>query len=91
MTCPLDDNAADQSPRYPRALCPSCIADAVDLGGRQVLLGNVAMSGGFVARHRDDDSECEQVTATGQVLVRGHRCYAGEHRFGGIVIEPADA
>jgi hypothetical protein len=56
-----------------------------------VTFSNVALSGGFIAHHRDDGSICHQVTEDGRVLVAGVACAAGEARFGGTVVQPACA
>jgi hypothetical protein len=60
-----------------------------DEAGRPVTMGNVAMSGGFVAHHRDDGSVCEQLGEMGGVvLVDGVRYRASEAHMGGVVVNP---
>jgi hypothetical protein len=87
--CPHCAGRAYQDARYPRALSAACSARTTDLGGRSVVFGNVSLSGGFAARHRDDDSACEQVTADGRVLIDGLEYRAGEAHMGGCVVNPA--
>jgi hypothetical protein len=77
-----------QNARYPRALCHACDLRATDLAGRPVTLGNVSLSGGFAAFHRDDESPCDQVTNDGRVLIDGVEYRAGEAHMGGCVIQP---
>jgi hypothetical protein len=86
--CPHCDGPAYQDARYPRALCPACSARTTDLADRPVSFGNVSMSGGFAARHRDDESACDQVTADGRVLIDGVEYRAGEAHMGGCVVNP---
>lgn len=86
--CPVCDGPAEQSRRYPRALCMPCVARATDLTGRPVLMQNTSVGGGFVALCRDDRSCCQQVTDDGRVLIDGVEYFASEHYFGGIVVRP---
>ena len=86
--CPHCAGPAHQDARYPRALCSSCSDRTTDLAGRAVTFSNVSMSGGFAARHRDDESACEQVTADGRVLIDGLEYRAGEAHMGGCVVNP---
>jgi len=53
-------------------------------------MANAGLGGRFPARHRDDDTECEQVTADGRVLIDGVGYRADEARFGGIVVQPEE-
>lgn len=85
--CPIDAAALTASARYPAAVCRPCAEAAVDLAGRPVTMGNIDMTGGFAATHRDDGSPCEQVTGDGRVVVRGVPCRAEEARFGGFVVQ----
>jgi len=87
--CPRCRRPAQQTPRYPQALCEACARAATDLAGRPVALLNEGMSGGFLAQHGDDGSRCEQVTRDGRVLIGGMEFRAEEARFGGTVVQPA--
>jgi hypothetical protein len=54
-------------------------------------MGNVAMSGGFAAHHRDDGSVCALLgDLGGVVLVDGARYRASEAHMGGVVVNPLD-
>lgn len=82
-SCPLCGAAMRFDPRYPRAVCPQCAAQARDSSGRLLDFYNEGLSGGFVALIR----------ATGEpypsheCFINGARCRADEARFGGIVIQ----
>lgn len=74
-------------PRYPRAVCSQCAAQACDVQGRPLDFYNEGMGGGFYAVMRESglpypSHEC---------FIRGRRCYADEARFGGIVIQIVEA
>lgn len=91
--CPHDGNPAQQSPRYPKALCEACIDRATDLAGRPIRMGDAdfdrgLLGLGFLAIHADDGTECEQVTADGLVLIDSVRYWACEGHFGGVVVQP---
>jgi hypothetical protein len=86
--CPHCDGPAHQDARYPRALCAACSALTTDLAGRPVTFFNVSFSGGFAARHRDDESACAQVTDDGRVLIDAVEYRAGEAHMGGCVVNP---
>jgi hypothetical protein len=86
--CPHCDGPAYQDARYPQALCAPCSARTTDLAGRPVTLDNESVSGGFLSHHRDDATECEQVTRDGRVLIDGVEYRAGEAHMGGCVVVP---
>jgi len=86
--CPHDGTSTAQPERYPQALCSGCVDRATDLAGRAVAMHNTSLYGGFAARHVDDGSPCEQVTADGAVLVDGRPYRGAEARYGGVVVEP---
>lgn len=88
--CPSCAGPATQTKRYPHALCATCTGRATDLSGRPVAMSNVSLSGGFIARHRDDETVCDQVTTDHRVLIDGLEFRAGEARFGGIVVRPTE-
>jgi len=85
--CPICGAPVIAPARYPRRLCPACVMEATDSRGRPLRFGNMDASGGFEARYADDgtlydDHEC---------FVRGIRCRAEEHHFGGVVVQPITA
>jgi hypothetical protein len=69
-------------------LCRGCVDRAADAEGRSVSLFNTSLSGGFLAQHRDDGSECASVTRSGIVFIDAVAFDAAEARFGGIVVRP---
>lgn len=82
--CPICGAPVLASPRYPRQLCPACVLEATDARGRSIRFANTGFSGGLEARYSDDGS----IHTGSECLVRGVRCRAEEHRFGGIVVQP---
>lgn len=81
--CPVCGAPVVLSPRYPRQLCRACVLEAADANGRALRFGNTCFGGGFEARYADDRTPY----ASDECFVRGLRCQAGEHRFGGIVVQ----
>ncbi len=72
------------SPRYPRAVCSQCAAQARNEQGELLAFYNETLSGsGFRAVVR----ETGEPHASHMCYIRGIRCYADEARFGGIVIQ----
>jgi hypothetical protein len=83
--CPICGSPVHHWDRYPDQLCEACVAQAVDAAGRPLRFGNLHFGGGFQAIHADDGTPHEGH----ECFVRGIRCHADEHRFGGIVVQPA--
>jgi hypothetical protein len=81
--CPTCGAPASGAPRYPRCSCPACMFEVTDAQGRALSLWNVDATGGFEARYADgtryEGHEC---------WIRGVRCWADEHYFGGVVVQP---
>ncbi len=84
--CPLCGAATPFAPRYPRAVCPQCAAQACDSQGRPLAFYNEGMGGGFYAILR----ESGQPYPSHESFIRGRRCYAEEARLGGILIQVVD-
>src|SRR5262245_10303291 len=84
--CPICGAPSSMSSRYPRPLCPACVREATDAGGRALRFFNTGTGGGFEARHDDGTPH-----AGHECFVRGVRCRADEHYFGGIVVQPIEA
>jgi hypothetical protein len=82
--CPTCGSPVWGGPRYPHKLCPACVLEATDPRGRSLRFANLDLCGGLEARYTDDGSLYEGQ----ECLVRGVRCRADEHRFGGIVLQP---
>jgi hypothetical protein len=85
--CPVCGAPAPTSSRYPRRLCPACVLEASDEGGRPLRFTNTDASGGLEARYADDGTRYSGETC----FVRGVPCRAAEHHFGGIVVQPIGA
>lgn len=85
--CPICRTALPELSRYPRYVCEACTSCAVSAEGRPLAFGNVGRSGGYVAQYTDTGALYESHAC----WIDGIRCYAGESRFGGIVIEVDDA
>ena len=86
-TCPIcGATGLRYSPRYPDYVCRDCVTRAVSAEGRLLSFSNVSLSGGFLARHRDDGTTHDSHVC----FIDGHRCWADEARFGGIVVQPGD-
>ncbi|MBP6738647.1 MAG: hypothetical protein KA146_01595 [Leptospiraceae bacterium] len=73
--------------RYPNYLCEGCSSRAVSKNGRTLLFENIDLSGGFSAFYADTREEYEQKHIC---YVDSKKCWADEHKFGGIVIETID-
>jgi len=87
--CPICGAPVETWERYPNLLCVCCGALARDAEGRRMRFRNETMlAAGFIAEV-DDDGVWRRV-ASGACWVNGRRCVAGEHRFGGIVVQLVD-
>jgi len=84
QTCPICHKSVPPSARYPRYLCEECAARAKSKDGRSLKFSNIDMSGGFTAEYTDTSESYP----SHECYVDGIQCYAVEHRFGGIVIQP---
>jgi hypothetical protein len=84
VACPVCSAPALASPRYPRRLCPACVAEAADPEGRRLVFGNADLSGGLEAKYAD----IGETYAGDLCLVRGIRCRAQEGKFGGVIVQP---
>ena len=82
--CPICGAPGPSSPRHPRRLCPACVLEATDAGGRPLRCFNTHLSGGLAGRYVDDGTPYPGDTC----FVRGVPCRGAEAHFGGIVVEP---
>lgn len=74
-------------------LCNSCAALAQDEQGRPMRFSNeTRLAAGFIAEVDDKGTWHRVDTPTYEATcwVKGRRCLAGEHRFGGIVLQTVD-
>jgi hypothetical protein len=83
--CPLCGVGQSASSRYPDYICATCVADAKDDMGRSVDFQNTAMSGGYEAVCINTG----QTSSSHRCFIRGIECYAGEAKFGGVVVTPS--
>ena len=84
--CPICASALEPMSRYPRYVCERCTIRAKSVEGRPLEFFNEGLSGGFVALYADTQQPYD---GGHDCWIDGIRCYADEHRFGGIVIEVA--
>ncbi len=84
--CPICGELAYGSERYPRRVCPACDLETTDARGRPVRFGGTSIEGGFRAFYADDRASYPD----GECYIRGVRCQAEEHRFGGIAVQTVE-
>lgn len=85
--CPICSKAVPALARYPRYVCADCASRATDETGRPLRFFTESLSGGFVARYADNAA----LRQSHVCFINGAECWADESRFGGIIIEVADA
>jgi hypothetical protein len=91
--CPTCGTPVQAWERYPNAICGECEVLAQDEQGRPMRFGNETMlASGFIAEVEVDGvwRPVEGATYQATCWVKGRRCTAGEHRFGGIVVQTVD-
>jgi hypothetical protein len=81
--CPICSVEFYNLERYPNQVCERCLSKASDAYGRRLVFSNENLSGGFQAFYRGTNERYEKHIC----YIDSVRCYANEHRFGGIVIE----
>jgi hypothetical protein len=85
--CPICRVEVAYFPRYPKYVCQSCSAKAADESGRLLRFFNTTiLGGGFAAEYADTGGKRDSRIC----YIDGIKCRAGEHRFGGIVIQTYD-
>ena len=84
--CPACGGEGRGVPRYPAALCYSCVSDLVDEAGRKVELANEDLWGGVRISVGDT-----VLSKDAKLFVNGIECRAREARFGGVVVQPVEA
>ncbi len=80
--CPHCSSPMPYLPRYPMAVCSSCVERAVDKNGRHLAFYNTSIFGGFEAMYSDTGD----VHPSHECFIDGVRCWADEARMGGIVV-----
>jgi ankyrin repeat protein len=87
--CPVCGAPVPAWERYPRLLCAPCQGLARDAHDRPLRFSNeTALGAGFVAEVEVGGGW--RPVDGGECWVAGRRCVAGEHRFGGIVVQAVD-
>ncbi len=81
--CPICSARVKHWERYPKQVCERCASKTADAYGRRLRFSNVDMSGGFRAFYLDNGAEYSHQIC----YIDGRKCFIGEHRFGGIVVE----
>ena len=82
--CSICKKPVQLSERYPRYLCEQCAARAKSKDERMLSFSNESFSGGFIAKYADTG----EIYPSHECYVDGIPCYADEHYYGGIVIQP---
>ncbi len=90
IPCPICGAPEPRWERYPNMVCVKCAALAEDEQGRRMRFSNESILGtGFVAEVVQD-GVWRRVGDDGRCVVKGRRCIAREHRFGGIVVQTVE-
>lgn len=81
--CPICAEKVAHFERYPNQVCERCTSKTSDAYGRRLKFSNKSLSGGLRGIYLDNGEEY-----TRQICyIDGRKCFANEHRVGGIVIE----
>ena len=82
-SCPICLIRQEPGCRYPNYVCSLCIRSypPVDINGDLISFSNIDMHGGFCSTINGVDGEIHQC------FINGIRCFAQEHRMGGIIIQ----
>ena len=87
--CPICGAAEPKWERYPNMVCVPCAAQARDEQGRRMRFSNeTPLAAGLIAEV--EDNGVWRRVDTGECVVKGRRCLAREHRFGGIVVQTVE-
>jgi hypothetical protein len=81
--CPICGAKVVHWERFPRQVCEYCASKAADAYGRRLRFSDANLPGGFRAFYRDNGAEYHHQIC----YIDGKKCFANEHRFGGIAIE----
>ena len=81
--CPICGEKVRHWERYPNQVCHRCANKVSDAYGRRVRFSNIDFSGGIQGVYSDNGQEYKHQIC----YIDGRKCFANEHRFGGIVIE----
>lgn len=81
--CPICAAQMEHLERYPNQVCERCRSKTADAYGRRIRFTNDGLSGGLRASYLDNGEEYTRRLC----YIDGRKCFAVEHRFGGIVVE----
>ena len=81
--CPICREKIAHSESFPHRVCERCATRTADAYGRRLRFTNDGSAGGLRAVYLDNGEECHRLLC----YIDGRKCFVGEHRFGGIVIE----
>jgi hypothetical protein len=81
--CPICLAEVGHWERYPNQVCERCAGKTSDAYGRRLKFSNESLSGGLQAHYLDNGAEYNRQLC----YIDGRKCFVGEHRFGGIVVE----
>lgn len=84
--CPICGKPAIGGPRYVTAVCDACYPLTTCSHGRLIAGNNLSLSGGFEARHVDDEGVCDQATADHRCWIGNRECRIAEAYMGGVVV-----
>ena len=82
-SCPICDKELTPYKRYPKYVCKECSSKVVSKTGRKLIIGNIDLSGGYIACYEDTKEKYDSHIC----YIDGIECIADEARFGGIVIQ----
>lgn len=81
--CPICAKEMTLWERYPNRVCEICQNRTSDAYGRRLQFSMDDLSGRFRAFYRDNGAEYHHQIC----YVDGRKCFAGEHRLGGVIIQ----
>lgn len=81
--CPICGAKIEHLERFPNQVCARCQTKTSDAYGRRLKFSNENLSGGMCAVYLDSGAEYKHQIC----YIDGRKCFANEHRFGGVVIE----
>ncbi len=81
--CPICAAEVKHLKRYPNQVCERCQSKTSDAYGRRLKFTNISLSGGLQAVYLDSGAPYNRQIC----YIDSRKCFAVEHRFGGIVVE----
>lgn len=81
--CPICSAKVVHQERCPNQVCERCQSKTADAYGRRLRFSVADSAGGLRAVYLDNGEEYTRRLC----YIDGRKCFVGEHRFGGIVVE----